>query len=432
MNAAEVLRFALRGLAANKMRSALTMLGILIGVAAVILLVAIGEGSSQQIQQNIQRLGANSLTVTPSTSGGGGGPGGGFARGFGGGFGGGGGGGQAGRQNSGPRTQAKDLTVDDARALADPASAPSVKSVSPVVTAQSQTATYEGASHSISQLVGTYPSYFEASNKPVVKGAYFYNDDVLAARKVVVIGQTVAENLFGTVDPLGKQITVSGVPFTVVGVLKEAGSSGFQDADDVAIAPLPAVQQSLTGFGPLGQILVQAKSAEAVDAAQTEVTEVLNQRHGITDSASADYRILNQATLQETVSAATGTFTVLLGAVAAISLLVGGIGITNIMLVTVTERTREIGIRKAIGAPKGAILGQFLAEATMLSLVGGLLGVLIAVIGAQFTIAGVRPVIVPTSIALALGVSVAIGLFFGSYPANRAAGLRPIEALRFE
>ncbi|MEV1246618.1 ABC transporter permease [Nonomuraea sp. NPDC050022] len=424
MNQFEVLRFALRGLLANKMRSSLTTLGILIGVAAVIMLVAVGEGSSQSIQKNIQRLGANTLTISQSFAGGGGG-GGGFGRAGGGGPGG-------GQQNTGPRTQARQLTLADAKALTDKTVAPSVKSVSPVVTASSAATTYGAASHSIAQLVGTYPSYFEATNKPVTKGTYFFNDDVLAARKVVVLGQTVVEELFGTLDPIGKQVTVSGVPFTVVGVLKETGSTGGQDADDVAIAPLPAVQQSLTGFGSLNSIVVQAGGSTATESAQSEVTAILNQRHGISGTASADFRILNQATLQETVSAATGTFTVLLGAVAAISLLVGGIGITNIMLVTVTERTREIGIRKAIGAPRSAILGQFLMEATLLSLVGGLSGVLVAFLGTRFTVAGIQPVLVPSSVALALGVSVGIGLFFGSYPANRAAKLRPIQALRHE
>jgi putative ABC transport system permease protein len=425
----EVLRFALRGLAANKLRSGLTTLGILIGVGAVILLVAVGNGSSKQVQKSIERLGTNTLTVTPSTSRGGGrggGGGGGLARAF-------GGGGAAGaQQQTGPRTQARDLTVDDARAMADATAAPSVMSVSPVVNASSSNATYAGTSHAIQQFVGTYPAYFEASNDPVERGTYFTADDVLNDRKVVVIGQTVDQDLFGTVDPIGKQITVSGVNFTVVGVLKTKGSSGFQDADDVAIAPLPAVQESLTGYGALNQIVVQAKTPKTVDAAQSEVTDILNQRHGITGGNTADFQILNQATLQSAISSSSKTFTVLLGAVAAISLLVGGIGITNIMLVTVTERTREIGIRKAIGAPRGAILGQFLVEATVLSLVGGLLGVAAGLIGSEFKVLGVKPVIVPSSIALALGVSIAIGLFFGSYPANRAAKLRPIEALRHE
>jgi putative ABC transport system permease protein len=421
----EVVRFALRGLAANKLRSSLTTLGILIGVGAVIMLVAVGNGSSKQVQKNIERLGTNTLTVMPSTTRGGRG-GGAAARLLG------GGGRQQQQQQTGPRTQARDLTVDDARALADAANAPSVKSVSPVVNASSSNAVYAGTSHAIQQFVGTYPAYFEASNDPVEQGTYFTADDVLNDRKVVVIGQTVAQDLFGTVDPVGKQMTVGGVNFTVVGVLKTKGSSGFQDADDVAIAPLPAVQQSLTGYGALNQIVVQAKTPKTVDAAQSEVTDILDQRHDITGGNTADFQILNQASLQSAISSSSKTFTVLLGAVAAISLLVGGIGITNIMLVTVTERTREIGIRKAIGAPRGAILGQFLVEATVLSLLGGLLGVAAGVIGSQFKVVGVQPVIVPSSIALALGVSVAIGLFFGSYPANRAAKLRPIEALRHE
>ena len=223
-----------------------------------------------------------------------------------------------------------------------------------------------------------------------------------------------------------------GIPFTIIGVTDKKGSNGFQDGDSLVVAPLTAVQRSLTGYNNLQSIVVQAKSAKVQDLAQTEINTIMDAQHKVTNVNNRDYRTLNQASLLATTSSSSSVLTVLLGMIAGISLLVGGIGITNIMLVTVVERTREIGIRKAIGAPKRAIMTQFLIEATILSLVGGFLGVLGGLIGSKFKIVGVQPIIIPSSVFLAFGVSVFIGLFFGSYPASRAASLRPIEALRYE
>jgi putative ABC transport system permease protein len=399
----ETIRFALRGISANKLRSGLTVLGILIGVTAVILLVAVGNGSAKSIQNAIEGLGTNTLTVSTG-----------------------------GVRQAGTATQNTSLTLDMVAALQDPQAAPDVHSASPVVTG-AQTLVYEGVDHSVTQFVGTYPGYVTASNYTISRGSPFTSEDVSTGRRVVLIGSTVAEALFSSgVDPVGKQITVTGTLFTVVGVLAAKGGSGFNDPNDIAIAPVSAVQQALTGYGALNQILIQATAPDTVNAAQAEVTAILNQQLHVTSTASAPYRILNQAQLLQTRANTAQTFTLLLGAVAGISLLVGGIGITNIMMVTVTERTREIGIRKALGAPKRTVLTQFLVEATVLSLMGGLLGVVVALIGSQFKITGVTPVIVPSSVVLAVGVSVAIGLFFGSYPASRAASLRPIEALRYE
>jgi putative ABC transport system permease protein len=400
MSLYEVIRFALRGLSANKLRSSLTMLGILIGVAAVILLVAVGNGSAKAISARIQALGTNTITVMSA--------------------------GRGGSTNTA-------LTTAIANALVDPNLAPDVASVSPVVST-SATVTYGGNDESVNQFVGTTPQWFAASNTPVGQGSAFTADDLNQGRRVVVIGQTVATDLFPGIDPINKQVTVGGSLFTVVGVLAEKSSTGFQDANDTAIAPLTAVRQVLTGYGALNSILVEARSPEKVDAVQSEVATILDQRMNVsaTSSSTAPYRIQNASQLLQTQTDTANTFTTLLGAVAAISLLVGGIGITNIMLVTVTERTREIGIRKALGAPRRVILTQFLIEATLLSVIGGALGVAAALIGSSFEIVGVKPVIVPSSIGLALGVSIAIGLFFGGLPAGRAARLRPIDALRYE
>jgi putative ABC transport system permease protein len=412
MSTYEIIRFALRGLSANKLRSSLTMLGIMIGVAAVILLVAVGNGSAKAISDRITALGTNTITVMSTGRGG---------------------------------SSSTALTVPIADALVDPNLAPDVASVSPVVSSSSADMTYEGTDHSVATFVGTTPTWFGASNTPLASGASFTADDEAQGRRVVVLGSTVVSDLFPGVNPINKQVTVGGALFTVVGVLAEKSSTGFQDANDTAIAPLSAVREVLTGYGSLNSILVEAKTSDKVDAVQSEVATILNQRlkvsataasgatgQNTSNSSSTPYRIQNASQLLATQTETADTFTTLLGAVAAISLLVGGIGITNIMLVTVTERTREIGIRKALGAPRRVILNQFLIEATLLSVLGGALGVAAALIGSSFEIVGVKPVIVPSSVGLALGVSIAIGLFFGGLPASRAARLRPIDALRYE
>ncbi len=319
----ENVRIALRGVNANRLRSALTMLGILIGVGAVIVLVAVGNGSSENVQKQLEGLGTNTLTVLPA----------GFGR------------GGAGSFGSRPV-----LTEQDVNALEDKASAPDVSEVAPIKST-TVTGAYGGNSYSPSQFLGTTANIAGIRDYETTSGAFFTSDDVTNDRRVVVLGTTVVDNLFGTgVDPVGKQVKFGSSSWTVVGVLKSKGSNGFQDQDDIVIAPITSVMDNITGDnGDVNQVIAQAASRSQTDAASTEITSILNSRHKTTTGTSA-FQVLNQASLLSTSKSTNSVFTVLLGAVAAISLLVGGIGVMNIMLVTVTERTREIGIRKAIGA----------------------------------------------------------------------------------
>ena len=407
MTALDLVRIAWNGTMANKLRSSLTVLGVLIGVAAVIILLAVGTGSSRAVQNRINALGTNTITV--------------FSRGR---FG-------RGPSTTGTQSQSASLTLQSVQAISDPNQAPDVASVSPVVTT-SETATFGAASYSAS-VIGTTPAYLGAEDYTVEAGSPITNADVTNRRRVVLIGQTVLSNLFSSgQNPLGQTIQLGSASFEIVGVLAEKGTSGITNQDSVVIAPYTAVQDELTGeSATFSELLVQAKSTGALNNAAAEVDDILANEANTT-VANLPFSVINQGTLLSTAQSTSSTFTTLLGAVAAISLLVGGIGVMNIMLVTVTERTREIGIRKAVGAPKSAILAQFLFEAVLLSLIGGGGGVLVGVIGTHFKIEGVTPVIASYSIPLAFGIAIAVGVFFGLYPANRAASLRPIDALRYE
>ena len=408
----ETIRVALAGLAANKLRSGLTILGLMIGVGSVIVLIAVGTGSSTAVENQIDQLGSNVLLVSGAPT-----LGGLFRRG-----------------GSASASTSTGLTVADADALTSQFQAPDVESASPVVTANSVTLTSGETTYSPSSFVGTTPSYEAARSYTMAEGSWFTSADEQNHSRVLVVGPTVVSELFNGQDPVGQTIQVNGTNFQIIGVTASKGSNGTSNQDDVAIAPLTAVQDTLTGYGNISQIVVQAKSRDQLNAAQTEVTNILNQLDPPTAGSltTSNFSVINQSSIIQTSTASSKVFTTLLGEVAAISLLVGGIGVMNIMLVSVTERTREIGIRKAVGARHSDILVQFLVEAVLVSFFGGVAGVIAGIIGSQFKIAGVQPVIAPYSIALAFGAAVLTGLFFGTYPAGRAAALRPIEALRFE
>jgi putative ABC transport system permease protein len=401
-------RVALRGIVANRMRSALTMLGILIGTSAVILLVGVGTGISDEVQSQISSLGTNSVTVLPERNN---------------------------RQQARGGTSARRvrLTAADVKALDDPARAPAVGAVSPTVSA-SGTLTWDGTTYSLQNFIGAEPTFGQIRNIGITKGRWLEDEDLRTRAKVAVIGTTVVDKLFGPgVDPVGEQVEFNGIRFRIVGLQEPKGSNGFRDQDDVLMAPLTTVIQNVVGnVDSYNSIAIQAVDRERLPDAIAQVTSILRRTHNLGPGQPSDFRVFNAADLLAAGKAAAAQFQLLLAAVAGISLLIGGIGVMNIMLVTVTERTREIGIRKALGAQRSDILSQFLVEAMILAGLGGLFGVALGVGAGQFEGAGLNPVVSPGAVVLSFSVSIMIGIFFGIYPASRAAALSPMEALRYE
>jgi putative ABC transport system permease protein len=399
-------RSALRALRANKLRSLLTSLGIIIGVGAVILMVSISEGNDASINSRLSTLSPNELTIFSGSTRGAGGV-------------------NSGAGSSGSLTQA------DADAIGQVAH---VAAASPVLSANGQVI-FSNQNWSTS-VQGVYPSYQQISNRQMQEGAYFSQNDEQSANTVAVIGQTVEDNLFTPlgVDPIGQQIRIGSVPFTVIGVLASEGTAGQSNADDIIYVPFSTAQQRLTVGQNIRSIYVMVDNTANVNTAQIAIQQLLEQRHGIFNSQQDDFSILNQSQLLQTVQSTQQSLTTLLVSVAAISLLVGGIGIMNIMLVSVTERTREIGIRIAIGARPPDVMVQFLIEALVLSALGGIAGIVLGVAGAYIdaTFSSTPFVLDPLAMLLAFGFSALVGVAFGFYPAQRAARLDPIVALRTE
>lgn len=393
-------------ISSNRVRSGLTILGIVIGIGSVIALVAIGQGAQNSIQSSIQAIGSNLVMVQPGAQRSFGGP-------------------SAGRGSSQTLTQADSDAIASQVSLA--------KAVAPDITKRYQV-TAKGTNTNTS-VVGTVPSYAEVRNDAVSVGSYITDSENSGLQKVAVIGSTTESDLFGTnTDVIGQTIKINNIDFTVIGVLASKGGSGFGNQDDRIIIPLNVMERFLAGNQYLSTISIEATDQQSMADLQTAVTTLLLSRHKISNSANADFNVQNQSDIVSAASSVTSTFTILLGAVAGISLLVGGIGIMNMMLTTVTERTREIGLRKAIGAKKKDINTQFLLEAIMLTGIGGIAGIILGwslafLVGIFFNIAAS---ISFSSILLAVGVSAVIGIVFGYYPARRASSLNPIEALRYE